>query len=608
MKSIESLFEIHSSSGDFALPEHECLYKEIVQKSAKYLQAHESMVAMGLLGALSCAAQGAYDVERPSGEKNLPVSLYLLTIADPSERKTSVEDYFFEVLRTFEQEKISNYNQGCTAYEIDLKVWNLERKLAEKYFGNKRLKEDHAAVDGCNESSLHELYKREPKPPVNPRFIYDDTTPEALLENMYRNRPLACLVTSEANSVLNGRALTAMHHLNNLWSRSGARVDRLSKPSFFLDKNARLTLALMTQRSVVDQFIETKGEKARGTGFLSRMLVCSPPRLSGTRSYSLDDEIKRPDEYEKYQYRILQLARQADELWCSKTGANTVTPKALKFNDYAKKKWREIAKQIEDMQRVDGLYYFATDHAGKIMENTTRVAALIHLLESDETEISEKTLETAHHIVMQLSASYMLYFCPKPEVIQKVDKLVQYVFKTRWMKDGVEYLDIDRRDILRNGPSDLRKASELDKAISILRKMGHIEETSSAPSCNAYLTVLPRIEPKIKNGYGFLVESLPPFQRLRDMSKHNANKMPTSFDPVKSRYFLFSEDKQEREQEERLFERISHISSWLNELRQNNQYDRREHLEQDRSNNILRQDLASKRTKNIDAWVREFTG
>lgn len=218
-----------------------------------------------------------------------------------------------------------------------------------------------------------------------------------------------------------------------------------------------------------------------------------------------------------------------------------------------KKQWREIAKQIEDMQRVDGLYYFATDHAGKIMENTTRVAALMHLLEGDETEISEKTLATAHHIVMQFSASYMLYFSPKPEVIQKVDKLVQYVFKTKWGAGGTEYLDIDRKDIFRNGPSDLRKASELDNAIRILSKMKHIRSTGRGSLNSSCLTVLPQDEPEIKNGYGFLVESLPPFQRLRDMRGFYENKMPHPFDPVKPKYFLFSEDKQEREAEEDLF-------------------------------------------------------
>ena len=267
-----------------------------------------------------------------------------------------------------------------------------------------------------------------------------------------------------------------------------------------------------------------------------------------------------------------------------------------------KKQWREIAKQIEDMQRVDGLYYFATDHAGKIMENTTRVAALMHLLEGDETEISEKTLATAHHIVMQFSASYMLYFSPKPEVIQKVDKLVQYVFKTKWGAGGTEYLDIDRKDILRNGPSDLRKASELDNAIRILSKMKHIRSTGRGSLNSSCLTVLPQDEPEIKNGYGFLVESLPPFQRLRDMRGFYENKMPRPFDPVKPKYFLFSEDKQEREAEEDLFKYILSTSSW------NNEYDRRTHYQHDNLNDDARKKLASKREKNIDAWVREFTG
>lgn len=84
--------------------------------------------------------------------------------------------------------------------------------------------------------------------------------------------------------------------------------------------------------------------------------------------------------------------------------------------------------------------------------------------------------------------------------------------------------------------------------------------------------------------------------------------MPHPFDPVKPRCFLFSEDKQEREDEEGLFKGILRTSSWLNELKRNNEYDQRTHYQHANSNDDARKELASRREKNIDAWVREFTG
>lgn len=599
MKEINKLFDLYSGNENFCLPQHDYLFTSLVRKSAKYLQAHESMVAMGLLGALSCAAQGGYDVARPSGEKNLPVSLYLLTIADPSERKTSVEEYFFEVLRTFEQEKLDRYNDDIGVHEAAYKLWKLKKKGVEKAY-EKALKDGDKNCEEKYEAELIRLLSAEPDPPINPRFIYDDTTPEALLESMHNNRPLACLVTSEANSVLNGRALTALHHINNLWGKSGAKVDRTSKPSFSLGKNARLTLALMTQGSVVEHFIDSKGEKAKGTGFMSRMLVCTPPRLSGTRSYSLDDEVSRPEVYDVYRERILKLLKQTDAVWGSKSTEDPVEPELLEFNEYAKKQWRDYAKQIEERQRVDGIYYFASDHAGKIMENTTRIAALLHLLEREgvERHINERTLEAAYHLVLQLSANYMTCFTPKPDIIKRVDRFVQYVFKSTEHDDLSQGYRIDREDILRKGPIELRRASELDKVIRILDKMAHIEWLDKTNYRS--LMVLPLSTPQIKNGYGFIVDSLPPFQRLRKLTGLSPGSK------ISQKFFLYSDDEDEKKKEDFLIDRL--LDNHAEHKYRVDQRDMHSAREFSEIGTKLEQEVVSKNSENIKRWVQEFTG
>lgn len=607
MNSIEKIFDLSIGNGEFSLPMHECLYKSLVQKSAKHLQAHESMVVMGLLGALSCAAQGAYDVERPSGAKNIPVSLYLLTIADPSERKTSVDDYFFKPLRDFESKNLESHLEENYKYHREYKKWDLERKVIEKEFIKSIKNEDEESRIKFNDK-IDELLKIMPVKPVGPRFIYDDTTPEALLEDMYNNRSLACLVTSEANSVLNGRALTALHHINSLWSKSGARIDRISKPSFFLDENARLTLALMTQNSVVKQFIESKGEKAKGTGFLSRMLVSSPPRLSGTRSYSLDNEVPKPEEYEKYKERILKLITQVDKIWNSKVSADPLKPEVLRFNDSAKRLWREYADQIEERQNIDGIYYFATDHAGKLMENITRVAALMHLLENDDLQISELTLESAYNLVLQLSANYMVCFCPKPDLVKKVERLVHYLFmksKQEKMAFGMFTnigFKINREEVLRYGPNELRKASELDKAITILKKMGHINDYGAGP----YLYLIPFYNRStIKNGYGFLVECLPPYQRLGELCPDSMKNQASFTNGLE--LMLLSEKKDEAEKEKEIICSTIETQIQCNSIPFTNYhfYDRKNLSDIVDANAKL---LNSINTENMEKWVRDYRG
>ncbi|MDA3876378.1 MAG: DUF3987 domain-containing protein, partial [Halothiobacillus sp.] len=87
----------------FPFPVHSLppLLRDAVIEVQKNSQAPSALVVASALSAISLACQGAVNVLRP-GDLLSPTSLYLLTIAESGERKTSVDAYFTKPIRDFE--------------------------------------------------------------------------------------------------------------------------------------------------------------------------------------------------------------------------------------------------------------------------------------------------------------------------------------------------------------------------------------------------------------------------------------------------------------------------------------------------------------------------
>ena len=82
-----------------ALPE---AIRNAVQEVAGFVKAPVAMVAQSALTALSLAAQTQADVKR-ADKLHGPVGLFLLTIADSGERKSTCDGFFTKSIRDYEQ-------------------------------------------------------------------------------------------------------------------------------------------------------------------------------------------------------------------------------------------------------------------------------------------------------------------------------------------------------------------------------------------------------------------------------------------------------------------------------------------------------------------------
>ncbi|MFI3272817.1 MAG: DUF3987 domain-containing protein, partial [Pseudomonadota bacterium] len=92
-------------------------HAELISLVASHVAASDVTVANATLATLSLCAQGVADIVVES--RNIPLSLYFLTVVESGDRKSSVDAIISAGIRRYEREAL-------TAYEDEIKLWDKE--------------------------------------------------------------------------------------------------------------------------------------------------------------------------------------------------------------------------------------------------------------------------------------------------------------------------------------------------------------------------------------------------------------------------------------------------------------------------------------------------
>ncbi|MDR9498893.1 MAG: YfjI family protein [Hydrogenovibrio sp.] len=552
------------------------LLESAVLEAVRELQISREMAITSALGAMSLSAQGIINVEEPTGNI-VNASLMLLTIAESGERKTTTEKKFFESLRAFQREQYEKARQDFLAYEQKVLVWKDKcSALRNKLKLSIKKGEPEKSIEAV-EVELNALLQKHPVPYGMHKFIYEDATPQALVTMMHRSSRNACLLSSEGNGIFNGKVFGQLHLLNALWDGGEVVVDRVSTDSFHM-YDARLTLALMAQNTVVKEFMDKRGEKARGMGFLARFLAVKATEKAGKRA---NKDLGPLPHLKAFNRRSRELIEESWER--EKQGRKR---EEIGFTADAGELWREMAQAIEVEMQPYRVYEFYKDHASKLMDNISRMAGLIQYFENRHCGKSEQidleTLSFAYSLGMKYSKHFLKHLAGEPEIIENANKLVRFLLskaaKDRKLElndlkqnqlnqrrnyneesplpetlelrqvryiDGIKYLeglnyDFTVSDVHSYGPTALRKGpdgyAKLNAVIDILVKLGHIfVDDGGANITYRFYEVPPHdnplknlyqrhninkqpLEPEFKNGYEYSIFSLPMYDDLRVVS------------------------------------------------------------------------------------------
>lgn len=354
-----------------ALPD---VIRDAAEEVAGFVKAPFPLVAGSAMGALSLAIQAHCDIKRAERLTG-PIGLFILSIADSGERKTSCDGFFTSAIRQYEAEQAELAAPLLKDYGAELAAWNAEREglLSSIKEAGKKNKPTQDLRD-----DLIELERRKPEPPRIPRLILGDETPENLAYTLAKNWPSAGVVSSEAGVVFGAHGMGKdsgmrnMALLNVLWDGGSLSIGRRSSESFTV-QGARLTVALQIQEATLRAFFDKSGGLARGTGFLARFLVAWPESTQGNRPFT--DPPEAWPKLARFHQRITEILNTRAPV--NEQGG--LDPAMLSFTPAAKAAWVAFHDALEAELKSGGELYDVRDVASKTADNAARLAALFHV-------------------------------------------------------------------------------------------------------------------------------------------------------------------------------------------------------------------------------------
>jgi putative DNA primase/helicase len=364
-----------------------------VEEVAGFVKAPVPMVVSSALGALSLACQAHVDVKRAE-KLSGPVGLFLLTLGDSGERKSTCDGFFVAAIRDYQQEQAEAMKPEVERYEADIEAWASERSGILEAI--KSAGKTNKPTEGLRHR-LAQLQHDKPKKPRIPRMLLGDETPENLAWGMAKGYPSVGVVSAEAGQILGAHGMgkdSVMRNLglhNTLWDGGEHSVGRRTSESFVV-KGARLTLALQIQEPTLRSFFDKTGALARGTGFLARFLVAWPESTQGHRPFT-----EAPENWPHlatFHRRIAAILNQPAPI--DEEGA--LTPQMLGLTPDAKAAWIEYHDAVENELRSGGELYDVRDVASKSADNAVRLAALFHVFERGAGAISLEAFDGASRI------------------------------------------------------------------------------------------------------------------------------------------------------------------------------------------------------------------
>jgi putative DNA primase/helicase len=375
-----------------ALPD---IVREAVIEVQNFTKAPIPIVASSALASLSVAAQSYVDIKRAERLTG-PTGLFLLTIADSGERKTTCDGYFSSPIGDHDLQQVELLKPEQKHHAAVFAAWSAERQgvVAAIKQAAKRGKPVNILRD-----NLAQLEERKPRPPKVPRLMRGDDTPENLAYVLANEWPTAGVITAEAGSVFGSHgmgtdsAVRNMALLNTLWDGGTHSVGRRTSESFTV-RGARLTMGLQVQEATLRNFFDRSKGLARGIGFLARFLVSWPESTQGSRLFSDSPEAwPSLDAFYRCITEILNAPVPIDE-------EGALSPLMLSLSPDAKSVWMAFHDAIESGLGVGGELQDIRDVASKTADNCARLAALFHHFcsKSSSSMVAVKHMESASRI------------------------------------------------------------------------------------------------------------------------------------------------------------------------------------------------------------------
>jgi hypothetical protein len=426
-----------------------------------FVDCPPGLAAASVLSAASLAVQGHFNVLIPATQIFKPVSLFLLSIAESGERKTTADGMALAPVGCYEQELDTAYKEQLTSY----------RRAEDVYVSAyKRIVNDHN-IPPADKTARIVALGLQPESPIRPVIICGEPTIEGLLKNLQVGRPSQGIFSDEGGAFVGGygmnqdNRLKTASYLNSLWDGSTAKRVRADPDETFMLPGRRLTIHLMIQPSVALKLFGM--EDIRTQGLFSRLLISYPESRIGTRWQHEHRPESQPnlDAYHRQLWTILH-----SPLPVSSKDPRILSPATIRLSTEATDLWERFADDVEERMLDGNEYAFIRGFASKMSEHACRVAAVMQMFDAHKGYaymIDEKMFECARRITEHYASQLMGFHASSDdnEELEDAKKFLAY------LQEKYKHQYILERDINITGPNCIRGKKNEERRNRIIAKL-----------------------------------------------------------------------------------------------------------------------------------------
>ena len=461
--------------------------QEQISELCELVKVPTALAAQSLQAAISYAAQGLVNVVRRLDNDELtgPVNTAHLTLAESSERKSSVDNKLMGFLEEHEKELRDQYSQNYRQLSAEHDQWqqhyqNRQAALAKIQRKPKLTDEDHILIHTLNRE-LIEFREAEPlKPPKSEKqYLPDLFTRNFSIQSLAQvlsRYPSVILNSAEGGQTLGSFAfqkenlLNTLADLNELIWRGAARNHRVGDTGVDV-QNARLTVNLMIQPEAAIELFSNP--LYRGTGMLARFCVTRPISIAGTRLIDVSKALScnslgptRLSRLTSHFRRLLQTV-QLDADY-------RLVLKPLQMTREGLELWLEYYNQIEKELGSQGVFEDYKDVAGKSAEIAARLSAQFHVINyGTDGEISGEFVLSG----VELARWYLKEFLritgmvPEERALRNAVKLLNWLKTNKMAQDFRKGKNLTLTKLRQFGPRPFSKEQDqLKEALSLLER------------------------------------------------------------------------------------------------------------------------------------------
>jgi hypothetical protein len=253
---------------------------EAAKAIAETVQAPPVIAAQSVLAAAAFLAQDKADIHHEG--RTIPLSLFSLTIAASSERKSSCDRVAMRPVEDWQRERHAEYRDAEREYRDALEVHKAARAAAQHAA---KAAKGQAHDSRAHAAALAELV--EPEPPPHPQVICAEPTLEGLFRSFRYGRPSQALMTDEGGQFFGGhamdedRAMRTVSALSVYWDGRPIIRTRGAEGETHALHDRRLSAHLMVQPVIAAHVLGSR--LLQEQGLLARFLVAEAGTIAGTR-------------------------------------------------------------------------------------------------------------------------------------------------------------------------------------------------------------------------------------------------------------------------------------------------------------------------------------